>query len=80
MTSTDPQRISISIARVENIQSSPERSQRRRDYLVSVARRDYLVTVARIPQEKLWQARRGAYQHYQGDQRLRKKIQRKTNN
>ena len=49
----------------------------RRDYLVTVARRDYLVTVARIPQEKLWQTRRGANQHYQGDQRLRKKIQKK---
>ena len=71
MASTDPPRISISIARVENIKSCPERSQRRRDYLVSVAR---------IPQEKLWQTRRGANQHYQGDQRLRKKIQRKINN
>ena len=78
----DPPWISISIAWLENIQSSPERSQRRRDYLVTVARRgylvtvarrDYLVTVARISKEKLWQTRRGAYQHYQGDQRLRKR-------
>ena len=68
MASTDPPRISISIARLENIKSCPERSKRGRDYLV---------TVARIPQEKLWQTRRGAYQHYQGDQRLRKKIQKK---